>query len=96
VYEDEKISRTIAIDKMRKIKFVMTAAGTDANDPNAMAGGQTREKTDGETPQRPGQPGSKTSERGPRTTDGRTPQRTNEPMPYKPVQPVPERTVRRR
>jgi len=95
VYEEEKISRMIAIDKMRKIKFVMAAAGTDVNDPNTTAGGQTPEKTDEKTPQRPGQPGSqKTSERGSRTTDGRTPQRTNEPMPYKPVQPVPGKTGR--
>jgi hypothetical protein len=87
VYEEEKISRTIAIDKMRKIKFVMTARA-DANAPNATASGPTSE--------RPAQPGSQmTTGRGTRTPDGRTPQRTNEPMPYKPVQPVPGRPLPR-
>ncbi|RPJ38612.1 MAG: hypothetical protein EHM35_04145 [Planctomycetaceae bacterium] len=95
VYEEEKTSRTIAVDKTRKIKFVMAAAGTDVNDPNAAAGEQTPEETDEKTPQKPGQPGlQKTSERGSRATDGRTPQRSNEPVPYKPVQPVPGKSGR--
>ncbi len=95
VYDEEKISRTIAIDKMRKIKFVMTGAAGDANDPNAMAGGKTPGETDGKTPQGPEKPGvQKTSERGSRTPEGRNPQRTNEPTPYKPVQPVPGKTGR--
>jgi len=89
VYDEEKIVRTIAIDKTRKIKFVMAAAGPNGNDPNAKAGGQMPEKTDGKTPQ-------KTGDQGSRTTDGQAPQRTNEPVPNKPVQPVPGKTGRTR
>lgn len=95
VYEEEMVSRTIAIDKTRKIKFVMAAAGADVNDPNAAAGRKTPGKAGEKTPQEPAKSGlQKTSERGSRTTDGRPPQRTNEPTPYKPVQPVPGKTGR--
>ncbi len=95
VYEEEKITRTIAIDKTRNIRFVMAGAETDVNDPNAAAGERTPEEIDGKTPQKSGQSGSqKTSEGGSRTTTGRTPPRTNEPVPYKPVQPSPGRTGR--
>ncbi len=97
VYDEEKVSRVIAIDKMRKIRFVMAAAGADGNDPNATAGGKTPEKAGEKTPQESGKAGlQKTSERGSGTPDGRTPPRTNEPVPYKPVQPVPGKTGRTR
>jgi len=97
VYDEEKITRMIAIDKMRKIKFVMGGTGADGNDPNAVAAGKTPEKAGEKTPQEPGKSGlQKTSERGSRTTEGRTPQRNNEPTPYKSVQPVPGKTGRTR
>jgi hypothetical protein len=106
VYDEEKIVRTIAIDKTRKIKFVMAAGGADGNDPNAKAGEQPPQKGDGKTPQKTtaergpakaGEPGSgKMDERGSRTTSQRAPQRTNEPVPYKPVRPVPGRTAQPR
>lgn len=105
VYDEEKIYRTIAIDKTRKIKFMVTAAGPDGNDPNANTKGQTPEKTNEKTPQKAGERGSpktgetgnqKTNERGSRTTDQRAPQKANEPVPYKPVKPVPGTTKRTR
>lgn len=89
VYDEEKIVRTIAIDKTRKIKFVMAAAGPDANDPNVKTAGKTAEKTDAKTPQKAGETGS-------RTIDGRTPQKTNEPLPSKSVGPVPGKAGRGR
>ena len=109
VNDEDKICRTIAIDKTRKIKF-MVAAGAkggkaDANDPNANAKEQTSEKTDEKTSKKTGERGSpktgeagtpKTSERGSRTTDPRASQRTNEPAPYKPVKPAPGATGRTR
>jgi hypothetical protein len=107
VYDEEKIYRTIAIDKTRKIKFMVAAGGgrADVNDPNANAKDQASEKTDEKTSKKTGERGSpktgeagtpKTSERGSRTTDQRASQRTNEPIPYKPVKPVPGTTGRTR
>lgn len=105
VYDEEKIVRTIAIDKTRKIKFVMAAGAAAGGDPNAKTGEQKSEKGDGKTPQKTGErgptkttePGSqKLDERGSRTTGPRAPQRTNEPAPYKSVRPSPGTTGRTR
>jgi hypothetical protein len=93
VYDEEKITRTIAIDKTRKIRFMVTAGGTgaDANDPNATGGTQKKgEKTDGKTPQKtdeqtPGKSGAQSLQK----SGGRASQRTNETVPNKSVRPVP-------
>jgi hypothetical protein len=78
VYEEEKIYRTIAIDKTRKIKFIVAAANAPrGGDSNADAKEQTSEETGSQT----------TSEQGSRITDRRASPRTNEPAPYKPVRP---------
>jgi hypothetical protein len=100
VYDEEKIIRTIAIDKTRKIKFVMAAAGQTAQnaDPNnAKTGDQTAETSGDKTPQ-------KTNEQAPRKfgdspfpkAGERAPVRKNEPAPNRSVKPAPGKTTRPR
>lgn len=95
VYDEEKIARTIAIDKTRKIKFVMAA--TEGGDPSAKAGEQKTENTDEKASQETGERGPrKPGESSLQKPGERAPQRTNEPVPYKPVRPVPGRTAQPR
>jgi hypothetical protein len=97
VYDEEKTVHTIAIDKTRKIKFVMAAGAAAGNDPNAKTGEKTSEKDDGKTPQKTGEKGAaKTGEPGSRKLDQRGSQRTNEPAPYKSVRPSSGTTGRTR
>jgi hypothetical protein len=97
VYDEEKIIRTIAIDKTRKIKFTVAVEGPPGSDRSTESGEKTAEKTDAKASKETGEAGPpKTAERGSRTTDERTSQRTNEPVPYKSVRPVPGRTGRTR
>jgi hypothetical protein len=74
VREEDKLIRTIAIDKTRKIKFVIPGQGGLAADPNAAVGEQTPDETTG----RAARP---YDEQMPQRTGMRTPPRGNEKMP---------------
>jgi hypothetical protein len=74
VQEDEKISRTIAIDKTRKIKFIMALGDRAAADPNAAFGEQRAEQTRGKAAESP-------EDQIPQRTGARTPQRGSEKTP---------------
>jgi hypothetical protein len=93
VYDEEKIIRTIAIDKTRKIKFTMAVKGPPGSDASTESGEKMAEKTDDKASKETGEAGPvKKADRGSRTTDERASQRTNEPVPYKSVKPVPGKT----
>jgi hypothetical protein len=97
VYDEEKIVRTIAIDKTRKIKFVMAADQGAGGDPNAKTGEQTPEKNDGKTPPQTGERApAKPGELAFPRLDQRGTQKTNEPAPNKSFRPVPGKTGRTR
>jgi hypothetical protein len=99
VYDEEKIYRTMAIDKTRKIKFVVAAVKGPAGhaDPNADAQEQASEKAGERESAKTGETGTpKTSERSSRITDRRASGKTNEPVPYKPVNPSTGTTGRTR
>lgn len=70
VYDEEKIYRTIAIDKTRRIRFIVAAAeGRGDSGPNPDTQEQTSEATDEQKSSKTGQTGSRTTnERGSRAT----------------------------
>lgn len=86
----EKITRTIAIDRTRRIRFVASATALEGMDPNAMADGPMSDRTDertsrtstdrvaGKTTPRTTQ---KTPEQSTRKTNERTPPTTSRPSP---------------
>jgi prepilin-type N-terminal cleavage/methylation domain-containing protein len=90
VDDAEKITRTIAIDKTRRIRFIASATGLGGTDPNSPAGGQTPAgindgtasrslgSTAGRTTTRPA---PETSGQTNRTTYERTPSTTSRPSP---------------
>ncbi len=96
VYDEEKIIRTIAIDKTRKIKFVIAAeaaAAQGADLTDAKAGDEQADKSAQKTGEQP--PRKFGDSPFPRATE-RPPVKKNEPVPYKPVKPAPGRTTRPR
>jgi len=78
VYDEEKITCTIAVDKTRKIKFVMAA--TEGGEPNAKAGEQKTKNTDEKASQKPG-------ERAPQRTNEPVPYKPVRPVPGRTAQP---------
>jgi len=85
VDDPEKISRTIAIDKTRKIRFIASATAAEGAEPNAPAGEQTSDNT-GKTGDRTSQKAStrttgKTTARPTPATSDQTTRKTNERMP---------------
>jgi len=85
----EKITRTIAIDKTRKIRFVASATALEGADPNAPAGGQALDRTDERAPGKAGERTSgkstdrvtgKTTVRPAPKTNEQTTRKTNERM----------------
>jgi hypothetical protein len=84
VYDEEKIIRTIAIDKTRKIRFTVAGAEPPDGDQGAEPDEKTAQESDGNASQ-------EATGAGARTTDQRIPQRTNESAPNRTIRPVPAR-----
>jgi len=69
VNDTDKITRTIAIDETRKIRFVASTTGFEGVDPNAPAGERALDRTDERTP---GKAGDRTSSKTSERTTGKT------------------------
>jgi hypothetical protein len=96
VREEEKISRTIAIDKTRKIKFVIPVEGQTAADANGVPGGQAPERMGDGTARPPdSRMPQRTGVRPPAGIRGGMPQGVNERAPRRSNEPPRNRTNRR-
>jgi hypothetical protein len=85
----EKITRTIAIDKTRKIRFIASATALEGTDPNAVADGQV---PDGADERSPGKTDERTSRKSTDRVAGTTTQRTTQKTPEQATRKTNERT----
>jgi len=90
VNDMEKITRTIAIDKTRKIRFIASATGLEGADPNAPAGEQALDRTDERTR---GKAGERISPKTGERTTGKSTDRTAGRTTVRPAPTTGERTT---